>query len=285
MTRTSAVTEQEIELARELEFPGDLDWDAKYRIREHQQRGKVRHLDIGWKYGLEHQYAGIEDILTGEAEPYIHDSLDHVPVAYSFEITMRDGHVTVLATMHPALLGHRGDQHAIGEEVITQAEMRVEFASARTDELVRAAILHNTVPPALQDPEDQENLLTNEGTLPDNLDWDVKYTVLVDPDEANLTGDWLGALKDGGDDLRDILEGAHTCATEYYGTLQVFSFDFSVNDRNLPVAHGSAHPAKDTGFELEPNLDHTIAAAEIVMEPKSQRTAAALVQYIRANHA
>ena len=288
MVQMQTVTAQELQKAAGSEFPEKLNWGAEYHIREHQQTDSVRYHDIDWEYGLDHQHMGIEDILTEEAERYIYDTLDGgIHVAYSFHLALMDGHITALGTMHPSATFDRSGWEAIDDEVLAQAQIRVKFESARTETLVKAALeAQNQLDPP-QDYSSEPNLLGPDGQLPDDLDMDMEYTVLLEP----LTGrmgqrpgdvDWTGALHDEGPSLRAVLAGEHTCVLDLMGGRQAFSFRFSVNDRNMVVAHGSLHPA--TGPDMDPDQDEILASADIILTPKDHRTAAALHQYVKEHH-
>lgn len=284
MTTAEAATPEEIIAVQEdLEFPADLDWRAEYTVRQHPTGNRLKLTSEDWLYAIEHQYSGIEQLLTDEAERYIHDTIEPgIHVACSTEIALRDGRVTALMTMHPAVLDHKGNAHAIGSGTIAKAEVGVSFRSDRTGQLVRSAVNANHAPeePLLL----EENCLTQDHELPDGLDWTINYTSLVSPEDsiANDT-DWAKALCDSGNPA-GALTGRHTSASELGGQTCIFRFEFGLNGRNLPVAHATLHPADMNSLEPEPNLDQVIAQADIVMEPSNPRTTAAIVQYIRENH-
>ena len=288
MVQIQTATPQELENAASSEFPENLNWAAEYHIREHQHTDSVRYHEIDWGYGLDHQYMGIEDILTGEAERYIYDTLDEgVHVAYSFHLALMDGHITALGKMHPSVQFHRSGWEAIGNEVLAQAEIRVKFESARTEKLVKAALEVQNQLDRPQDYSSEPNRLEPDGQLPDGLDMAMEYTVLLEPPTGRMGQrppdiDWTAALNDGGTSLRTVLAGEHTCLLDLMGGRQAFSFRFSVNDRNLVVAHGTLHPA--TGPDMDPDQDEILAAADIILAPKDHRTGAALYQYVKEHH-
>ena len=285
MTTTTAPTEAELEQARELEFPEDLDWQDHCTVRVHQSDSRLKTTAGDWLYALEHQYAGVGDIVNGEAEPYVHDTIEPgIHVAYSFTPTLRDGRITVLMEMHPAVLDHHKSPHAIGDEVLMRAEVTVEFVSQRTQVLVAEAIRENHWTPKEAEAS-VEDLLTEDGELPEGLDWSMDFAVLVDPDDplAVSTG-WTAALCNGAGHPGPAMEGNHTAAEELHGTTTAYSFRFSVNDRGLPVAHGARHPVLGGSTDLEPDMGEELATAEIVMEPLDLRTLNAMRQYIHRHH-
>ena len=288
MTQIQTVTAQELKGAAHLQFPPDLTWEADYHIREHQQTGTIRYHDIAWEYALDHQYMGIEQILTGEAERYIYDTLEGgVHVAHSFELTLKDGHITVLASMHPSVKHHRSGWEAMENEVLAKAEIRVTFESQRTNTLVRAALEQQYRQDKPQDLSNQTGLLGPHGQLPEGLDMEMEYTVLLEPSTQALGQrpgdiDWTGALNDGGTSLRAVLAGEHTCVIEEMGGHQAFNFTFSVNDRNLVVAHGTLHPALEP--DMDPDQDEVLASADIILAPRDHRAGTALHQYVKRHH-
>ena len=179
MTTQTPATPEELEQARDdREFPEDLDWNAEYTVLAEQNDGRLSHRKDDWLYALTHQYAGEEAIINGEAERYIHDTLSPgIHVAYSFDPVLRNGTLTVLITMHPAVLDHHKDPTAIGDETMATAQVQVLFQSERTAALVRAALEE-------QDEEEETPDAPPAGDgeqLPEELDWSARYTVLVEP--------------------------------------------------------------------------------------------------------
>ena len=289
MTQIALATDQELANARDdSEFPDDLSWTAAYHIREHQQTGDIHYHNIRWAYALDHELMGLENLIKGTAETHIVDDLDSgVHVAHSFEMAIRDGHVTALGKIQRATQVHGYGYEPSHEKVLARAEIRVAFESARTDTLVRAALEEQNPSTGAQDKPAEPNLLQPQGQLPGGLDMTADYTVLLEPGRDDMPGpppniDWTGALNDDGPSLSSVLAGEHTCVIEDMGAAQAFAFTFSVNDRDKVVAHATLHPACEP--DLEPDLDTVLAEADIIIAPHSHKTAAALRQYIRFHY-
>ena len=281
MTTQTPATPEELEQARDdREFPEDLDWNAEYTVLAEQNDGRLSHRKDDWLYALTHQYAGEEAIINGEAERYIHDTLSPgIHVAYSFDPVLRNGTLTVLITMHPAVLDHHKDPNAIGDETMATAQVQVLFQSERTAALVRAALEE-------QDEEEETPDAPPAGDgeqLPEGLDWSARYTVLVNPDDRRANAiDWRAALTDGDGTPAGALTGEHTAAVEHAGATAAFRFGFSTDRHGGPAAYASLHPA--TGPDMEPDLDNIIAEAIIIMHHDDPRTTEAVSRYIRKNH-
>ena len=147
MTQTTLVTDQEVKDARDLQFPPDLNWEAKYSIREQQMPGDGGHQNIRWAQALDHELMGLENLIRGNAEKYIvNDLAGGLHVALSFTMTLWNGHVTALAKMQRAMRFHGYGYNPTHEDVLAQAAIRVNFKSERTHTLVKAALSHRYLP-------------------------------------------------------------------------------------------------------------------------------------------
>lgn len=130
--------------------------------------------------------------------------------------------------------------------------------------------------------------LSPDGELPANLDWDAAYDVTeLPPSNDNihiLDLDWDYALTYAGPDISEMLTQPgsvyHQRIDDY---LEVgFTFAFEVDSQDRIVAHGTLHPAsigKDNNYTF---FDTTIGKADVVVNFKIQRTAAAVREYILA---
>lgn len=281
---TDRATPAELQTARDdVRFPADLDWGAEYTVRQHQRPGsRIKMTAEDWLLPVNHPYATTEDLIQGQAEPYIYDTLGPgLHIAHAQEIVLTDGEITTIVTMHPATVNRSGDPSPADDQTLAKAEVTIRFHSNRTNELVRAAL--EAITPFSQPSEDTAPPAPDRN-LPDGLDWQAEYTVLADPDDPqSMTAAWTEALTEGATGLRSALTGAHTAAAEIAGNNLVYQFQFRLDGGNMPVADASLHPAEGPG--LEPNLDRVIASAEIRIRPADPRTTAAVVQYITEHHA
>ena len=266
------------EQSEEADLPDDLDWSFSYQLRQ-VQSPVLTNPDIDWNFVLTHDFINIKDVLTGQADDYIFDTIEHARhVAIAYDIVLRDGHITALATVHPTVSGRGDDTHPILDETIAKAELRLTFDSERTSTAVRAALTTRYDPDPTPDYSQDPDLLDPFGNLPVGLDMAADYTVLMHQSNHAVQIDWTAALLDAGPDLRAVISGQHTPITEIMGSHQAFALTLSVNDRSQVVAHTRLHPA--TGPDMNPNTDVVLALADIEIAFRHPMTAAAFHQYV-----
>ena len=277
---TDSATQQELEEVRSsLIYPDDLNWDAQATVLQHQDDSKLLFRSEDWTGAMEHQFAGLKAIFSEDAEQYIHDTAaPGMNVAYRFEPELRDGKAMVTATVHPAVAAPDGGRYALPGTVIAQAEISLEFDSARTAQLAAAGAWERTRP------QHQPTDPAWDGKLPNTIrPQEVDITVLTRPEEAStLTGpDWRSAIEE---DILGVLDESHTPATERNGRTAIFRFAFSVDADSVPTARGTLHPVMDGSMEMEENLDIVLSEATIRIETKEPELRRAMVSYIRETY-
>ena len=270
-------------------FPAKLDWEADFTVRQTPQTGGIRIAKPEWEHALIH--LDYVELITDEAMQFYHDTPEYgIVVGYSFKLGIKNGEVTAFGKLHPTVLDHRGQvAGTLDETVIAEAEVKINFRSKRTAALVRAYIhehinaavyLNETAMPSFLTPNDQ---------LPDDLNWDLEYSVMEHHDPNNpiaVEADWVNAVCAGtGTAAPSMTEEYQTDVHEAPGhPMYGYSVTYEVDSLGNPVAHVAMCPAKAEYFDLVLDPSDPIKQAEVTLLAKDPRTATALRQYVRAHH-
>lgn len=264
-------------------LPENLDHSAELTVREGPQDANVVYRNLQWADAL--AKLDYVELVTDEAMQFYNE--EHAPgihVGYGFELTLRDGELTALGKLHPAIVDYRG-RHAgtIDDEVLAHAEVKIRYHSQRTAQLVRAYVHHHISQAELADPRLETNRLLPDGNLPVDLNWNAAYDVLVDTDEHSppVQASWLEALLMGTDDIRPTLVDGYTeINTGPTGVTVGYMTSYHVDAAGVPKAVIRMHPMRETGFMSDLDLDLTIASATVAILPEDPHTAEAIRQYI-----
>ena len=134
----------------------------------------------------------------------------------------------------------------------------------------------------------QQTTLTQDGQLPDDLDWELDITVNEHSPENYLVLKglaWKQALYYDGHDITEMLcDGGiyHQRFSELY--LVGIKYDFEVTDDNRILAHGTLHPADEHRGRYFTDESSVIMNATVEINPRSDRTAQAIREYIQENY-
>ena len=132
----------------------------------------------------------------------------------------------------------------------------------------------------------QPTALTQDGQLPDDLDWEIDLTVNEHYPENDLVLKglaWEEALYYDEPNISGTLcTGGiyHQRFSEHF--LVGIRYDFEVTDDHRILAHGTLHPAKE-GRRGDYFTDESsvIMTATVEINPRSDRTAQAIREYIQ----
>ena len=282
MTEINAVLEDNA-------FPAILDWKADFVVSHTPQTGDIRIANPEWEHAL--IYLDYVELITDEAMRFYHDTLQYgTVVGYSFELGIKNGEITAFGKLHPTVLDHKGQvAGTLDETIIAEAEVTINFRSKRTAVLVRAYIHQHINAAVYLNERDIPNLLTPNRQLPDDLNWNLDYSVMEHYDHDHPTAieaDWIDA----------VCAGTNTAAptlTEQYqtdvregpgGLLHGYDVTYEVDSLGNPVAHVVMCPAKVECFDCVLDPANPIKHAEVTLLAKDPRTTTALRQYVRAHH-
>lgn len=122
--------------------------------------------------------------------------------------------------------------------------------------------------------------------LPDDLlfDFDLTVTEHPDPDsDVTITGvDWESALYYDHQTIADMLDERGFYHMRLAASFLVAArFEFSVDDNDTIIAHGTLHPAEEHRGDYHTHEHETLMTATVEIRPKSPKTADAMRMYIR----
>ena len=133
----------------------------------------------------------------------------------------------------------------------------------------------------------QPTTLTQDGQLPDDLDWELDITVNEHQPENDLFLKgvaWKQALYYDELNITGMLckPGIyHQRLSEHF--LTGIKYYFQVTDDHRIIAHGTLHPAEDHRGSYYTDESSIIMTATVEINPQSDRTAQALREYIQKN--
>ena len=289
-TRTSQrinkpATEDEAVAIREgANFPYDMDWRATYYIAVHQKPDTTNAPTGDWIYALEHPYNGLKTVLTKNPKTIYGRTNQGYLAAYRFEANYIDQQATVSAEMFRAVETNRSQYHVVESTVLARAEIRFDMTSKRSQELVSAYMETNynrNIPPSL---DDEPDALTEQGELPDDLDWDLDYTIhLKVDDETNPAyphPNWLALITDQQGRLKDMTTPHEDICLEVFGALHSVKLAYRTDEHGYVVVSGTIHPASLNGSDWEVDISTTYAEVNITVKANDPKTAAAMRQYV-----
>ena len=134
----------------------------------------------------------------------------------------------------------------------------------------------------------QQTVLTQDGQLPDDLDWELDITVNEHHPGNNLVLKdlaWKQALYYDGRDITGMLCIGGIYHQRFSEHLLVgIKYDFEATDDHRILAHGTLHPADEQGGDYFTDESSVIITATVEINPRSDRTAQAIREYIQQNY-
>ena len=135
-----------------------------------------------------------------------------------------------------------------------------------------------------------QSLLTEDGDLPEDLDWTLDITVDEhQPEDSYLILkdiEWEQALQYDGLGISEMLCNSGIYHQRFGGHFLVgISFRFQVKEDGTIMATGRLHPAEEHHGDYYTHESETILTADITLLPRSPRTAQALREYIASHQA
>ena len=270
-------------------FPAELDWEADFVVRHTPQTGDIRIANPEWEHAL--IYLDYVKLITDEAMQFYHDTLEYgIVVGYGFELGIKNGETTAFGKLHPTVLDHKGQvAGTLDETIIAEAEVEINFRSNRTAALVRAYIHQHIRTAVYLDESAIPSLLTPDHQLPDDLNYNLNYSVMEHYDRDNPTlveAEWIDAICAGtSTEAPTLTEKYETDVREGPGGL-LYGYDvtYEVDSLGNPVAHMVMCPAKIEYFDCVLDPSDPIKHAEVTLLAKDQNIITALRQYVRAHH-
>ena len=122
------------------------NWEADYRILNAQYENQKTPIKPDWSYALDHQYNGLENVITENGETIFGDAGNGMLVAYRFYPTCIDGQTVVKGYIHPAVKTDNGEYHTIDDELIASSDIYVTMTNPRSRNLVQAFTENNHQP-------------------------------------------------------------------------------------------------------------------------------------------
>ena len=134
---------------------------------------------------------------------------------------------------------------------------------------------------------DEYQHLTEDGKFPRDLDWTIQTEILTDGrplDDPIGEDDWENALEYGRIGVDDTLVNGDFYHDRIGGALVAFSFSFYRDPRgdgtDRIVAVGECHPAEEIRGDYHTYTDEVLARAVILIQPRSERTRDAVLEYL-----
>ena len=263
-----------------------MDWEAEYRILNAQYENQKTPIKADWTYALDHQYNGLEAVITQNGETIFDNAENGMLVAYRFYPTCIDGQTVVNGYMHPAIETDNGAHHTIDDELIASSDIYVTMTNPRSRDLVQAFTENNHQPRLPCIPNDEPEALTQDGRIPSNLTWNVQYDIMIDEEGSQPQypqPDWrkVIAYENGQPKQTGPSNDETTICMDFFGTPHIVQFQYRINDRGFVVATGTVHPSANPLDPDEPDTSVTFAKAEITIRVEAPQTAAATRQYVR----
>ena len=134
----------------------------------------------------------------------------------------------------------------------------------------------------------QPTALTQDGQLPDDLDWELDITVNEHHPENDLVLKglaWKQALYYDRPNITGMLCKPGIYHQRFSEHLLVgIKYDFEATDDHRILAHGTLHPAEEHRGKFYTNESSVIMTATVEINPRSDRTAQAIREYIQENY-